>query len=66
MYDAGSLLGRSFELFSIENFTILDLVGTFVSSSISNISGGFNWYVDPGSHQDADDSFLIRAYIGWQ
>ena len=35
---------------------------TFVSSSISDISGGFNWYVDPGSHQDADDSFLIRAY----
>jgi len=64
MYDSGSLLGRSFELFSIENLTIfLDLArNTFITSSISDLSGGSNWYVDQGSHEGADDSFLIRAY----
>ena len=64
MYDSGSLLGRSFELFSIENLTIfLDLArNTFITSSVSDLSGGSNWYVDQGSHEGADDSFLIRAY----
>lgn len=58
------LVARSVELFSLENLTIFsDLINEqFIVSTREGIEAGKTWFVDYGSHPDADDSFLIRAY----
>lgn len=64
LIEGGSLIARSVEVLSIENIKIFsDLFNDpYISSSRDSITGGSNWSVDYGSHPDADDSFLIRAY----
>lgn len=62
--EGGSIVARSVEVLSIENIKIFsDLFSDpYISSSRDSITGGSDWSVDYGSHPDADDSFLIRAY----
>ena len=64
LIEGGSLIARSVEVLSIENIKIFsDLFNDpYISSSRDSITGGSSWSVDYGSHPDADDSFLIRAY----
>jgi len=62
--EGGGIVARSVEVLSIENIKIFSDLFTdpYISSSRDSITGGSNWSVDYGSHPDADDSFLIRAY----
>ena len=62
--EGGGIVARSVEVISIENIKIFsDLFNDpYISSSRDSITGGSNWSVDYGSHPEADDSFLIRAY----
>ena len=62
--EGNNLITRSAEVVSLQNLTIFfDLISDdFLATSKGSIEGGSSWYVDYGSHPDADDSFLIRAY----